>query len=314
MNFGTPRLLAVLFALVTCLPAAAAARAAERPVEGLWQGLIVYKPAELEVDVTVELARTPQGALAGTIDIPNQKLAYQPLSDVRVEGDAVSFVLSRYSIHTKSTVVSPFHGTLSADGREIRGEFVEGGQNHVPFALRRAGEAGGERQAPPAPPLTVLAAAGDELKAAFNRDAGKVRLVLLVSPTCPVCLISARVTERYVLDRIPDPRLRVYVVWGPMLGEETEADARAATVHVPDGRARHFWTAGSAVAAAFAPPLGLAGQPAWDTFQLFPAGARWGDAVPAPVYFMHVNKPLPPERRFNGEKLAEQVRGALAAK
>lgn len=117
--------------------------------------------------------------------------------------------------------------------------------------------------------------------------------------------------QRYVVDEIADERLRVYVVWGPMLGGETEADARSATLHVLDRRAHHFWTGGHGVAELFRAPLGLGETLAWDTFLVYPAGVSWGETIPVPAYFMHVEKPLPAERRLNGEKLAEQVRKAL---
>ncbi|HEX7181567.1 MAG TPA: hypothetical protein VF756_06965 [Thermoanaerobaculia bacterium] len=120
--------------------------------------------------------------------------------------------------------------------------------------------------------------------------------------------------QRYVLDEIADDRLRTYVVWGPMLGGETEADARTATVNLPDRRALHFWTGAHGVAEAFRAPLGLGTELAWDTFLVYPAGVRWGETAPVPVYYMHVGKPLPAERHFNGEKLAEQVRDALNRK
>jgi hypothetical protein len=119
------------------------------------------------------------------------------------------------------------------------------------------------------------------------------------------------VVQRYVLDKIADDRLRVYVVWGPMLGDETEAAAKGATVHLPDRRSQHFWTGAHGVAELFRAPLGLGTALAWDTFLVYPAGVRWEEAAPVPVYYMHVDKPLPKERRLNGEKLAEQVRDAL---
>jgi len=122
------------------------------------------------------------------------------------------------------------------------------------------------------------------------------------------------VVQKYVLSAIPDDGLRVYVVWGPMLGEEKEDDAKRATTHLPDRRVTHFWTPGHAVAEAFEAPLGIPGTRAWDTFLLYAPGARWGDTAPVPAYFMHVNKPLPAERRLNGDKLAEQTRALLKAK
>lgn len=127
------------------------------------------------------------------------------------------------------------------------------------------------------------------------------------------CTVSARVVQRYVLDQISDDRLKVYVVWGSFKERETEADARFAAPFVPDRRATHFWSASTAPGDLFqAPlqPLGLGPFSAWDSFLLFAPEARWGDAAPTPVSFMHrqvKDKPL------NGLQLYEQVRSLLAA-
>ncbi|HEY2738944.1 MAG TPA: hypothetical protein VGK45_11115 [Thermoanaerobaculia bacterium] len=119
--------------------------------------------------------------------------------------------------------------------------------------------------------------------------------------------------QKYVLDTISGDGLRVYVVWGPMLGEEKESDVKPATMHLPDARVTHFWTASHTLAVAMAQPVGLKDEKAWDTFQLFAADAHWGETPPVPAYFMHVGKSLPPDRRFNGETLAQKVRELLAA-
>jgi hypothetical protein len=127
--------------------------------------------------------------------------------------------------------------------------------------------------------------------------------------------MSARVVQRHVLDEIDDPRLRVYVVWGPMLEKETESDAREATGFVPDARATHFWTPLHTLAEMLAPAAGLpAGERAWDTYQLFAAGVRWGDAPPTPNFLMHVGKPLPDSLRLNGDELRRQTERLLATR
>ena len=120
--------------------------------------------------------------------------------------------------------------------------------------------------------------------------------------------------QKYVLETIPDDNLRVYVVWGPMLGEEEEKDAKEATAHLPDPRVTHFWTPTHVLAEGMDGPLGIEGSRAWDTFQLFGPDARWGETPPVPAFMMQVNKPLPPETRLNGEKLAQKVREILATK
>jgi hypothetical protein len=127
------------------------------------------------------------------------------------------------------------------------------------------------------------------------------------------CRLSARVVQRYVLDKIPDERLKVYVVWGSYKELETEADARFAAPFLPDPRAIHFWTASTAPGDLFREPLkplGLGPLSAWDSFLLFAPETRWGDAPPVPAHFMHRDVK---EKPLNGVRLFEQVRALLAA-
>jgi len=126
--------------------------------------------------------------------------------------------------------------------------------------------------------------------------------------------MSARVVQRHVLDEIDDLRLRVYVVWGPMLEKETESEAREATTFLHDARATHFWTPVHTLAEMLAAPVGLpAGERAWDTYLLFAPGLRWDDAPPTPSYTMHVGKPLPANLRLNGDELRRQTERLLGA-
>jgi pimeloyl-ACP methyl ester carboxylesterase len=154
-----------------------------RGAEGLWAGTLVYKQAEQEVDVVVELARDAQGKWVGTIDVPNQNMKFFPLTNIRAGGDDVSWQFNRFSDKADLMVETPFTGKLSDGGSALSGDFFEGGRNHLRLTLRRIGEAGSPREEPPLAPVTLLSDSGEELKAAFNRDAGKVRLLLLLSPT-----------------------------------------------------------------------------------------------------------------------------------
>lgn len=122
--------------------------------------------------------------------------------------------------------------------------------------------------------------------------------------------------QRYVLDAIDHPGLRLYVVWGPMLGDESREDAGPATAYLQGERVSHFWTGSHELAEALGPVLGLPeGERAWDTFLLYGPGAEWGEGgpPPEPAFVMHVGRSLPPERRMNGEVLAGEVRRLLAA-
>lgn len=121
--------------------------------------------------------------------------------------------------------------------------------------------------------------------------------------------------SRYVMKAIDDPRIRLYVVWGPMEEEDTEAHARKATVNAPDPRATHFWTDDDVLADTWAQVLGVVDdEAAYDTYMIFPPGARWEDKPPVPPYFMWIEKQgLPKETKFNGIRFAEQVRRFLGA-
>lgn len=116
-----------------------------------------------------------------------------------------------------------------------------------------------------------------------------------------------------MLDAIDSPELRLYVVWGPMLGHETRDDVGPATTHLSGARVTHFWTPGHDLPDAMSGLLGLPeGEPAWDTFLLYGPGAAWtGAAPPAPAFFMHVGRSLPEDRRFDGEILAREARRLL---
>jgi hypothetical protein len=120
------------------------------------------------------------------------------------------------------------------------------------------------------------------------------------------------VAQRYVLDKIADDRLKVYVVWGPFKERETEADARFAAPFVPDPRATHFWTPSTAAGELFKTPLkplGLGDLSAWDSFLLFAPETRWEEAAPAPVHFMHRHVE---GKKPNGARLFDLVSALLA--
>lgn len=143
-------------------------------VEGTWQGMVIYDPAVFEVEQTIEFFQDARGVLAGLIDVPVKPIEDEPLSSIRVDGKQISWELVRDSGTFR------YEGTLSEDHNEISGRFFDRGKVYS-FWLRRADPSAGERPRVQ-PPLHTLSATGAELKERFNRDAGKVRLILLLSP------------------------------------------------------------------------------------------------------------------------------------
>jgi hypothetical protein len=167
---------------VLCSVSAAAANA---PLVGFWEGVILYQPAEIELEFALEIAPDAQGRLVGTIDLPTQRMRHHPLSVVAQDGRRVHLQFRRDSEARGADAPFDFEGELGADGT-LAGTFVgfyHNGKNRFPFRLERRGDPGMERPQPEAPPLHAMAPAGDELAATFNRDGEAVRLVMLLSPT-----------------------------------------------------------------------------------------------------------------------------------
>ena len=157
-------------------------------IEGLWQGIILYDPAQVELETTVEIARDAQGNLAGTIDLPSQRMQHHPLRDFKLDGRKVSFTFYRNSERRGPNSPFVFEGEISADGRAMEGIFTgfyneEKGTDRVPFHFERVGEPGDERPEPVHPPVIPLSPTYSELRDAFNRDADAVRILILISPT-----------------------------------------------------------------------------------------------------------------------------------
>lgn len=117
--------------------------------------------------------------------------------------------------------------------------------------------------------------------------------------------------RKYVLEAIPAEDLEVFVIWGPMLGRETEADAKPATAFLPDPRVQHFWTPSHEMAEVMGRSIGLVDERGWDVFLLHARGVRWETTAPVPSYYMHVGRSLPQERRFNAKTLAEELERLL---
>ena len=78
------------------------------------------------------------------------------------------------------------------------------------------------RLAPGQKPLTDIKKI-DPLRTQFNLDAGKTRLIILVSPTRVECLAGARWVQNQ-LSQYSSDNLRVYAVWIPMLGGDSRDD------------------------------------------------------------------------------------------
>lgn len=136
-----------------------------------------------------------------------------------------------------------------------------------------------ERSDPTESPYTRLGPDAELLQAAFNRDRGKVRLVLGVSPTCGACLRRARAAQQSLLDRFDSDDLVAHVVWLPTHGAR-EGDVEQVIGLVPDARATHYWDPHGAFMPIFEEPLASGSGDAEGVVMLYDRDAAWDRAGP----------------------------------
>ena len=130
-----------------------------------------------------------------------------------------------------------------------------------------------------APAAMAQASVLEKLKDQFNYDRGALRLVVLVSPTCPACTSGAEWIQEYVMKRNPKLNLRVYAVWFEMYpGDSPKAFPKARTF-LPDPRVNHYWDQPKDVGRWFvkALPSDFKGEIQWDAFYLYGEDSLWDD-------------------------------------
>ena len=98
-----------------------------------------------------------------------------------------------------------------------------------------------------------------------------------------------------LLRRSPDPLLRAFVVWEPVVWSDLTPPLTIVLARVSDRRAAQLWDRGRLVSAVLlrAIQAGLAEGDAdrpdddtivWDCVAIYPPGTRWEDSLPAPAF------------------------------
>ncbi len=296
------KLCGILVLASLALANAACAATPDAGLAGIWQGAIIFQRGMIEGDMVVKLSAGGDGKLDGLCSLPVLGVKDHPITDVKTNGKQLSFV---YTDNTGSSVVNV---SLAADGQRLDGEMVEK-DKHYPVSLKRTTA----KEMAPSGTLQVLSKDAHELHQRFDQDAGKVRLVIFVSPTCHNCVRMVRMVQRYLLEAVSDPRLAVYVVWGPMLDGDSAEAARQAMVHLTDPRGVHFWAPSADLAQEFSQPL-HSERPAWDVVFFFAPGAQWSDP-PRPADYVHtLGKQLPLDHQFDATQLQGKFEKLAAGK
>ena len=149
----------------------------------------------------------------------------------------------------------------------------------------------------------------EQLQQDFNHQSDTVRVLAVLSPTCPNCL------EGYELvSQIPGGPACM-VLWTAM--READTAEEAAKLISSDRRCSHYWeTDGWPVSTRLRPLLELGPydpeQSAWDVYLLYRPGINWtGEDPPAPSDWTHNLREHEPRRpRISSALLSRWTRGS----
>ncbi len=90
----------------------------------------------------------------------------------------------------------------------------------------------------------------------FNRLDLKVRVLAILSPTCPECLHGFEMVKM-LLDKFPSNDLSVFLIWIAMLDEDNFEAAIARSRELSDSRVTQAWDASRQIGKLFAKTLNL---------------------------------------------------------
>lgn len=123
----------------------------------------------------------------------------------------------------------------------------------------------------------------EDLRSAFQDNPGIPRLVLLVSPTWPVCVAGARWVQEQILEQNQDADLRVFAVWF----EKFPGDSRSnwPPTLLSDSRVLQYWDEEKKVGRWYEVNVTKLGgeekdRIEWDAYFLYDTDAQWEDLPP----------------------------------
>jgi hypothetical protein len=157
-------------------------------------------------------------------------------------------------------------------------------------------------------PYVVLDKSLGKLRADFNSNVGKVRLLYIVGPTCGICLRGlSDLQESLYSKKGNDPRLITYVVHVPTLGAR-EVNVAPASRLITNAYTTHYWEETGITGKLMEETLGLTHRYIWDFYAIYGSTAVWSDErPPVPDFYQHQLQGMPPEKRLQADAFAAKV-------
>lgn len=153
----------------------------------------------------------------------------------------------------------------------------------------------------------------DDLKDAFNKQAGKVKFVAILSSTCGWCLQGAQAVQQTVIQQMPNKDISVIIVWTNMLKSDDRDNAFKAASLFKDASIIQYFDAENMFGDVVARRLSPKGLKAWDIYMFFDKEDEWtGSMPPRPFEYAHqLSESLHPwadqTKYFCGKELTERL-------
>jgi hypothetical protein len=166
----------------------------------------------------------------------------------------------------------------------------------------------------PQRPYVVLDKSLAQLRADFNANVGKVRLLYIVGPTCGTCLRGLSDLERAIYaKKNDDPRLVTFVVHVPTLGAREKNVAPASRL-ISNAHTMNYWEETGIIGKLMQQAMG-ADVYLWDFWTVYDPQVVWSDKhrMPVPGFWQHqLSGRLPADRLLDASVFASQVEARLA--
>ena len=162
-------------------------------------------------------------------------------------------------------------------------------------------------------PYVVLDKSLSQLRADFNANVGKVRMLYIVGPTCGICLRGMSDLQETVYSKKgDDPRVVTFVIHVPTLGAH-EANVAPASRLITNRFTTNYWEETGITGRLMQQVMGV-DKYVWDFWAIYGPNVVWSDErlMPAPSFWQHQLDGLPPEKKLDANVFATKIDEFLA--
>jgi len=158
-------------------------------------------------------------------------------------------------------------------------------------------------------PLPEVSLEGEPFIQEFNDSFDYLRLVGIYSPTCGHCLSACADLQQF-LEAHPDARIKVFLLWSPFMGFDTQVTARRSTRYLNDSRVTHLWDVWRFGSRSMALHFDIPLLEAWDMYIAYAPGVKWQEESPDPAFLLQgrdLNRGIP----YTPDELENQLEKLL---